>query len=104
MTEKKEQRPKNTDDLEPSHNESCRLLVSEITDYGIFMLDPEGCIRSCNAGAKRLKGSSESEIIGRHFSTFYGDEDKRNRKPERELEIALKEGRVEDEGWRIRKD
>lgn len=85
-------------------SETYRLLVSEVRDYAIFMLDPGGYIRSWNAGAKRLKGWTEREIIGKHFSTFYSDEDKRARKPERELEIALAEGRVEDEGWRLRKN
>ncbi|HEY2379636.1 MAG TPA: ATP-binding protein [Terriglobia bacterium] len=84
--------------------ESYRLLVSEVRDYAIFMLDPNGFILSWNEGAKRLKGWTDGEIIGRHFSAFYSEEDKRSRKPERELEIALKEGRVEDEGWRLRKD
>lgn len=90
--------------LESLDAESYRLLVSEVRDYAIFMLDPKGFILSWNEGAKRLKGWAANEIIGKHFSSFYSEEDKRGRKPERELEIALKEGRVEDEGWRIRKD
>jgi PAS domain S-box-containing protein len=81
-----------------------RLLVQSVKDYAIFMLDPGGHIATWNEGAQRIKGYAPHEIIGKHFSTFYGEEDIRNRKPERELEIATAEGRVEDEGWRIRKD
>ncbi|MGZ5434228.1 MAG: PAS domain-containing protein, partial [Thermoanaerobaculia bacterium] len=81
-----------------------QLLVSSVRDYAIFMLDPDGNIATWNLGAQRIKGYSPAEIIGRHFSTFYGEEDIRNRKPERELEIARAEGSVEDEGWRLRKD
>jgi PAS domain S-box-containing protein len=81
-----------------------RLLVEAVRDYAIFMLDPEGHIASWNTGAERLKGYKASEIIGKHFSQFYPDEDLKNFKPQRELEIAEKEGRVEDEGWRLRKD
>ena len=81
-----------------------RLLVESVTDYAIFVLDPGGHIASWNPGAERLKGYSEDEIIGRHFSAFYDEEDVKARKPERELEIAIRDGRVEDEGWRIKKD
>ena len=79
-------------------------LVKEVRDYAIFMLDPTGVVRTWNAGAERLKGYKPEEIIGRHFSTFYPEEDIRANKPGRELEIALADGRVEDEGWRLRKD
>src|SRR4029077_13283297 len=81
-----------------------RLLVQEVKDYAIFMLDPRGKILSWNAGAQRLKGYTADEIIGKHFSIFYGKDDLANRKPQRELETAAMEGRVEDEGWRLRKD
>jgi PAS domain S-box-containing protein len=81
-----------------------QLLVSAVRDYAIFMLDPEGNVATWNAGAQRIKGYTPSDIIGRQFSTFYSEEDKRNRKPERELEIAREKGSVEDEGWRLRKD
>jgi len=81
-----------------------QLLIESVRDYAIFVLDPEGRISTWNIGAERLKGYKPHEIIGRHFSTFYGQEDIENRKPWRELEIAQKEGRVEDEGWRIKKD
>jgi PAS domain S-box-containing protein len=81
-----------------------QLLVSAVRDYAIFMLDPNGNIATWNKGAERIKGYKPEEIIGSHFSRFYGEEDKANHKPERELEIARREGSVEDEGWRIRKD
>ncbi|HSU89329.1 MAG TPA: PAS domain S-box protein, partial [Terriglobia bacterium] len=81
-----------------------RLLVQEVKDYAIFMLDPKGKVLSWNAGAQRLKGYTPEEIIGKHFSIFYPKADVLNKKPQRELEIASIEGRVEDEGWRLRKD
>lgn len=81
-----------------------RLIVEGVLDYGIFMLDPEGRIATWNAGAQRIKGYEASEIIGKHFSIFYPDEDVRSGKPQWELEVAKREGRFEDEGWRIRKD
>ncbi|HTW21957.1 MAG TPA: PAS domain S-box protein [Candidatus Baltobacteraceae bacterium] len=81
-----------------------RLLVDAVQDYAIFMLDVEGRVRTWNRGARRLKGYEASEILGEHFSRFYSEEDKQAGKPQRELEIAVRDGRVEDEGWRIRKD
>ena len=81
-----------------------QLLIESVRDYAIFVLDTEGRIATWNIGAERLKGYKPNEIIGRHFSTFYGQEDIESRKPWRELEIAQAEGRVEDEGWRIKKD
>jgi PAS domain S-box-containing protein len=81
-----------------------RLMVESVRDYAIFMLDPNGYIASWNRGAERIKGYSADEIIGRHFSVFYGPGDIAARKPERELEMATREGRFEDEGFRIRKD
>ena len=81
-----------------------RLLVESVTDYAIFVLDDTGVIRSWNPGAERLKGYTESEIIGKHFSIFYPPEDINTGKPAWELRIATEEGRVEDEGWRVRKD
>jgi PAS domain S-box-containing protein len=81
-----------------------RLLVEAVQDYAIFMLDPTGHIASWNAGAQRIKGYTASEIIGRHFRVFYPPEQQASRHPEHELEIALREGRYEEEGWRIRKD
>ncbi|HKV69978.1 MAG TPA: PAS domain-containing protein, partial [Gemmatimonadales bacterium] len=81
--------------------ERLRLLVESVADYAIFMLDPEGFVVTWNEGARRLKQYQAREIIGRHFSTFYPPEDAA--KPERELEEAARVGRVEDEGWRVRK-
>ena len=81
-----------------------RLLVEAVQDYAIFILNPEGKVSSWNIGAERIKGYKASEIIGSHFSRFYPEEDKRNGKPQMELVVAAREGRFEDEGWRIRKD
>jgi PAS domain S-box-containing protein len=84
--------------------ERYRLLVESVRDYAIFMLSPEGHILTWNAGAQRIKGYSADEIIGKHFSTFYPPEDVAWDKPGYELAVAVKEGRFEDEGWRVRKD
>jgi PAS domain S-box-containing protein len=84
--------------------ERFRWLVDAVQDYAIFMLDTEGHITSWNAGAARIKGWGVSEIIGKHFSIFYLEEDLRAGKPRRHLEVAATDGRVEDEGWRLRKD
>ena len=81
-----------------------RLLVEHVRDYAIFALDPGGHIVSWNAGAARIKGYSTSEILGKHFSIFYPPEDIAADKPGFELEVATREGRFEDEGWRLRKD
>jgi len=81
-----------------------QLLVEGVVDYAIFMLDPDGHIVSWNVGAERIKGYREDEILGRHFSVFYPPEDIAAAKPERELETAIAEGRLEDEGWRLRAD
>jgi PAS domain S-box-containing protein len=84
--------------------EMFRLLVDGVQDYAIFMLDPKGFVRSWNAGAERIKGYKAGEIIGQHFSKFYSSEDRQAGKPEQELELAIKQGSIKDEGWRIRKD
>jgi PAS domain S-box-containing protein len=84
--------------------ERFRLLVEAVQDYAIFMLDPNGKVSSWNIGAERLKGYRATDIIGKHFSCFYPEEDKLEGKPDWELVIASKDGRFEDEGWRIRKD
>jgi len=84
--------------------ERFRLLIDGARDYAIFMLDTEGRIVTWNPGAERIKGYQADEILGRHFSVFYTQEDVERRKPELELEKARAEGRYEDEGWRIRKD
>ena len=84
--------------------ERFRLVVESIKDYAIFMLDPRGYILTWNLGAERIKGYRPHEIIGRHFSIFYQEEDRRAGKPEQGLAAALAEGRYEVEGWRLRKD
>jgi PAS domain S-box-containing protein len=84
--------------------ERFRMLVEGVRDYAIFMLDPEGHVASWNIGAQQAKGYTADEIIGRHFSLFYPVEVARAGWPQRELDIALEEGRCEDEGWRVRKD
>lgn len=81
-----------------------RHLVQSVIDYAIFLLDPDGIILTWNAGAERMKGYESAKIIGRHFSVFYPEQDVADGKPARELAIALAEGRVEDEGWRLRED
>ena len=80
------------------------LLVQSIKDYAIFMLNPQGIIISWNEGAKRIKGYMPNEIIGKHFSIFYTQEDLEVNKPANELKIALATGKYEEEGWRLRKD
>ncbi|HYZ31966.1 MAG TPA: PAS domain S-box protein [Crenalkalicoccus sp.] len=81
-----------------------RLLVQGVTDYAIFMLDPEGRITNWNAGARRIKGYEGEEIIGQHFSRFYTEEDRAAGLPDRVLEQVRETGRFEAEGWRVRKD
>ena len=90
---------------DPSPDESrYRLMVDAITDYAIYMLDPDGIVTSWNAGARRFKGYEADEIIGQHFSRFYTDADRLADKPAAALETAAREGRFEGEGWRVRKD
>jgi PAS domain S-box-containing protein len=81
-----------------------RLLIHNVREYAIFQLNPRGEIISWNAGAERLKGFGEEEIIGKHFSIFYPEEDVRAGKPEQKLKDAAQYGQSVDEGWRIRKD
>ena len=84
--------------------ESFRLMVESVTDYGIVMLDPEGRVVSWNSGAQRIKGYSAEEIVGQHFSRFYPREDIDHGTPQRDLDVVTAKGRFEDEGWRVRKD
>ncbi|WP_066825363.1 hybrid sensor histidine kinase/response regulator [Sphingomonas mali] len=84
--------------------ERFRLLVQSVTDYAIYMLDPDGKISSWNPGAERFKGYAADEIMGEHFSRFYTDEDRAADVPRFALETARREGRFEAEGWRVRKD
>ena len=84
--------------------ENFRLLLEGVKDYAIFMLDPFGRVVTWNPGAERIKGYRAEQIIGQHFSRFYTQEDIESGKPDRELKIAAAEGRLEDDGWRVRKD
>ena len=80
------------------------LMVNSVTDYALYMLDPTGNVTSWNTGAERIKGYTAAEIIGRHFPRFYTEEDREAGRPDRTLAIALRDGRFESEGWRVRKD
>jgi PAS domain S-box-containing protein len=84
--------------------EEFRFLVDSVKDYAIFRLDPEGRVSTWNVGAERIKGYHAEEIIGKHFSIFYPPEDVKAGKPETNLRAAAEEGRIENEGWRVRKD
>ncbi|MBA3617089.1 MAG: PAS domain S-box protein [Rubrobacteraceae bacterium] len=81
-----------------------RLMVEGVKDYAIFMLDPGGCVTTWNEGAGRIEGYGEEEILGRHFSVFYPDEDVASGHPEEALRAALREGRYVEEGLRVRED
>jgi PAS domain S-box-containing protein len=84
--------------------ETYQLLVKEVRDYAIFMLDTDGYVRTWNIGAEQLTGYKADEIIGKHFSCFYREDDIQAGKPQRVLEMTLKDGRFEEEDWRVRKD
>ncbi len=92
-----------TEELRQSE-ERFRLLVEAVEDYAIFMLDPTGHIVSWNAGAQRSEGYTAEDAIGQHFRLFYPPEVQARRHPEHELELALRDGHYEEEGWRVRKD
>lgn len=93
------------DPIEPAGETDERsLLIDSVSDYAIFVLGIDGTIRSWNSGAQRIFGYTPDEVLGLHFSVLYGEEDRQSRKPQRELEIASAEERIEDEGWRRRKD
>jgi PAS domain S-box-containing protein len=81
-----------------------RFLVDSVRDYAIFMLDPRGNVATWNPGAARIKGYRADEIVGSHFSRFYPPEALAAGAPERELAVALSEGKFEEEGWRLRSD
>ncbi len=85
-------------------DDSFRIFIESVRDYALLMLDPTGRIISWNAGAEAIKGYKADEIIGRHFSTFYPPESIESGLPARELVEAARDGRFEDEGWRVRKD
>lgn len=84
--------------------ERFELFVNAVTDYAMFLLDPDGQIISWNQGAERIKGYREEEILGKHFSILYPEGAAEKGLPDRLLEEAATEGHVEDEGWRVRKD
>src|SRR5438552_1025580 len=84
--------------------ERFRLMVEGVRDYAIFMLDPEGYVVTWNRGAERIKGWRADEILGQHFSSFYPPDALGRGWPQHELAVARREGRFEDEGWRVRKD
>lgn len=90
-------------DLERSA-ELFRLLVDRVRDYAIFALDPNGRIITWNSGAELLKGYRAQEIIGQHIERFYTEADRQTGKPLQLLTRAREQGRVEDEGWRLRRD
>ena len=81
-----------------------RLLIDAVVDYAIYMIDPDGIITSWNSGAKRFKGYEKEEILGEHFSRFYTEPDRAAGLPQRALDTAIRDGRFEGEGWRVRKD
>ncbi len=101
--EKKENAQQTQRNLADSE-ERFQLLVESVSDYAIFLLDPNGYVQSWNAGAQRFKGYKAEEAIGKHFSIFYTQKDIDRQHPQNELTIALKEGRFEEEGWRVRQD
>jgi PAS domain S-box-containing protein len=95
---------RDTEEALRKNQEQFKILVEGVTDYAIYMLSPSGIVVSWNTGAERLKGYLPDEIVGRHFETFYTPEDREIGEPAEVLRIATEEGRVEREGWRIRKD
>ena len=99
LTERRRQ-----EDMLRHSEERFRLLVEGVHDYAIFMLDPSGYIVSWNRGAQHNKGYEASEIIGKHFSVFYPPDLQARGWPDEELRLAVRDGRFEDEGWRVRKD
>jgi anti-anti-sigma factor len=87
-----------------ANQELLQILVDNIKEYAILTLDPRGYVTTWTPAATRLKGYRSEEVIGKHFSIFYSKEEVESGKCEQELEIAAREGRFEDEGWRVRKD
>src|SRR6188768_3095540 len=84
--------------------EEFKILVDGVRDYAIFLLDGNGRVTTWNSGAERLKGYKADEIIGKDFSVFYTEEERQAGHPKRLLETTLRDGRYEDENWRVRKD
>ena len=90
--------------MDTTGEEQYRILIDSITDYAIFLLNPEGYIITWNTGAKLIKGYDAEEIIGQHFSIFYTQKDIADNYPAKELVKAIAEGKYEEEGWRVKKD
>ena len=95
---------KQAEEVLRASEERFRLMIEGVKDYAIYLLDPTGRVSSWNAGAERIKGYCEEEILGQHFSRFYPADDIAQGKPEEQLRLAGAAGRIEDEGWRVRKD
>ncbi len=95
---------KHVDEALKANEQQFRLLVQSVTDYAIFMLDPNGVVTNWNSGAQHIKGYTENEIVGQHFSLFYTPEDREAGLPDRALATAVSVGSFEQEGWRLRKD
>jgi PAS domain S-box-containing protein len=104
ITERKRTESEIADSLSRQAEQRFRLLVDSVRDYAIFILDTDGHVATWNQGAERIKGYKRDEIIGKHFSIFYPPDDVAAGKTQRELEITIREGRFEEEGWRVRKD
>ena len=96
--------PAGSGSLGRDDRELVQRFIDGVIDYAIFALDPDGVVSTWNAGAERLAGYTADEIIGRHFSAFYPEEDLAQGRPDRELAITVADGEFEDEGWRVRKD
>jgi PAS domain S-box-containing protein len=95
---------KHVDEELRNSQEQFRVLVQGVADYAIYMLDPSGHVTSWNSGAERIKGYAPHEVIGRHYSAFFAPEDVARGEPTTNLEAVAREGRIETEGWRLRKD
>jgi PAS domain S-box-containing protein len=86
------------------HDQQLRSIVESVRDYAIYLLDPDGHIMTWNPGAERIKGYTEEEIVGKHFSVFFTEEDRERGRPGELLRSAIQKGRVEEEAWRLKKD
>lgn len=94
-----------TDPYDPEiENKLCSLLIARVRDYAIFMLNPEGRVMTWNEGARLIKGYTRQDIVGQSMTRFYTPEDQQRGRPQELLQEAMRNGRVEDEGWRVRKD
>ncbi len=86
------------------HDQQLRSIVNSVRDYAIYLLDREGYIMTWNPGAERIKGYTAEEIVGKHFSVFFTEEDRSRARPAELIRLAIQKGRVEEEAWRLRKD